>query len=74
MQIPHNDFMKTKEQLPLFRKHIRQLMVSIKQKHGQRKPLHVFLVMPVSCAVVFGRARMLKADMPWVIYDHNRKE
>ncbi len=71
---PHNDFMKSKEQLSLFRKHIRQLMVSIKQKHGQRTPLHVFPVMPVSCAVEFGRARMPKADMPWVLYDHNCKE
>ena len=74
MQNPHNDFMKSKEQLSLFRKHVRRLMVSIKQKHGQRTPLHVFPVMPVSCAVEFGRARMPKADMPWFIYDHNQKK
>lgn len=74
IQNPHNDFMKSKEQLSLFRKEIRRLMVDIKQNHGQRTPLHVFPVMPVSCAVEFGRARMPKADMPWIIYDHSYKE
>ena len=34
-------------------------------------PLHVFPVMPVSCCVEFGRTRMPKADMPWVIFDHD---
>ena len=32
-----------------------------------------FPVMPVSCAVELGRARMPKADMPWLIYDHDIK-
>ena len=27
--------------------------------------------MPVSCAIELGRIRMPKADMPWVIYDHD---
>lgn len=71
---PHNDFMKSKEQLSLFREKIRRLMVDINHKHGQRTPLHVFPVMPVSCAVEFGRARMPKADMPWIIYDQSIKD
>lgn len=71
IQNPHNDFMKSKKQLSLFREHIRELMVRINQEHGQRTPLHVFPAMPVSCAIEFGRARMPKADMPWVIYDHS---
>ena len=71
LEHPHNDFMQAKQQLSLFRKNLRSLIVDIKRKHGEVAPLHVFPVMPVSCAVEFGRARMPKADMPWVIYDHD---
>lgn len=68
---PNNDFMKSKEQLSLFRKYLRQLMVEIKQKHGNDTPLNIFPVMPISCAIELGRVRMPKADMPWIIYDHD---
>ena len=68
---PHNDFMQAKQQLSLFRKHLRSLIVDIKREHGESTPLHIFPAMPVSCAVEFGRARMPKADMPWLIYDHD---
>lgn len=68
---PHNDFMKSKQQLSSFRKCVRQMMVDIKNKHGNDAPLHIFPVMPVSCCIELGRARMPKADMPWVIYDHD---
>ena len=71
LEHPHNDFMQAKQQLSLFRKRLRSLIVDIKREHGEDAPLHVFPVMPVSCAVEFGRARMPKADMPWVIYDHD---
>lgn len=70
---PHNDFMQAKQQLSLFRKHLRSLIVEIKRAHGEATPLHIFPVMPVSCAIEFGRARMPKADMPWLIYDHDMK-
>ena len=70
---PHNDFMKSKQQLSLFRKCIRKLIVEIKNAHGDATPLQIFPVMPVSCAVELGRARMPKVDMPWLIYDHNIK-
>lgn len=68
---PHNDFMKSKQQLSVFRRFVRQMMVDIKNKHGNDAPLHIFPVMPVSCCVELGRARMPKADMPWIIYDHD---
>lgn len=71
LEYPHNDFMQAKQQLSLFRTRLRSLIVDIKREHGEVAPLHVFPVMPVSCAVEFGRARMPKVDMPWVIYDHN---
>ncbi len=68
---PINDFMKSKEQLSLYRKYLRRLMVDIKKHHGNTEPLHIFPVMPVSCAIELGRIRMPKADMPWVIYDQD---
>jgi hypothetical protein len=48
-------------------------MVLIKGKHGQSTPLRIFPAMPIACAVEFGRVRMPKADMPWIIYDQNNK-
>ena len=70
---PNNDFVKSQEQLRLYRKYLRQLMVDIKKNHGNAEPLHIFSAMPVSCAIELGRVRMPKADMPWVIYDHDIK-
>ena len=46
-------------------------MVDISNMHGNDTPLHIFPVMPVSCNIELGRARMPKADMPWIIYDHD---
>lgn len=69
----HNDFLKSQSQLSAFRSIVRKLMVMIKEKHGQNKTLRIFPVMPVACAVELGRVRMPKADMPWIIYDHNNK-
>ncbi|GFO57343.1 hypothetical protein GMSM_43500 [Geomonas sp. Red276] len=69
----HNDFVRSSAQLSQFRQTIRKVMVAIKGKHGQSTPVHIFPAMPVSCAVEMGRARMPKADMPWVIYDQNHK-
>ncbi len=73
IQNPHNDFMQSREQLSLFRKLIRSLIVDIKHEHGNKSPLHIFPVMPVSCAIELGRSRMPKPDMPWIIYDHDIK-
>lgn len=67
---PHNDFMRSRAQLSQFRSAIRKAMVAINQVHGSR-PLHVFPAIPVACAVEFGRARMPKADSPWILYDQN---
>jgi hypothetical protein len=69
----HNDFLRSQAQLSMFRETVRRLMVSIKEAHGQDRPLRIFPAMPVACAVEFGRVRMPKADMPWIIYDQNNK-
>jgi hypothetical protein len=66
---PHNDFLKSREQLAAFRISLRPLLDKIKARHGQNTVLHIFPAMPVSAAVELGRIRMPKADMPWTIYD-----
>jgi len=68
-----NDNIRSKAQLSLMRTAIRKLMVSIKEKHGFTTPISVFPSMAVSCSIEMGRARMPKADMPWIIYDQNNK-
>jgi hypothetical protein len=70
---PDNDFLKTRDQLSNFRKTVRKLMVQISEKHGKNTPLAIFPAMPVATAVDFGRVRMPKAEMPWIIYDQNNR-
>ncbi len=70
---PHNDFLKSKEQLSRFREKARKLIVEIGQTHGKHAPLAIFPAMPVACAVDLGRIRMPKADSPWIIYDQNNE-
>ncbi len=71
VETPHNDIIKSREHLAAFRAALRPLFNTIKEKHGQNTLLHVFLAAPVSVCVEFGRVRMPKADMPWVLYDHH---
>jgi CBASS immunity sensor of nucleotide second messenger signals len=68
---PHNDFLRSRQQLRQFRQTVRPLMDRIKARHGQSSVLHVFPAVPVSVAVEFGRIIMPKADMPLRIYDQN---
>jgi hypothetical protein len=70
---PHNDFLKSREQLALFRQTFRQLLDRIKALHGQDTLLHLFPATPVSIAIEIGRVWMPKADMPLRIYDQNRE-
>ena len=69
---PNNDFLKSREQLALFRKIFRKLMDEIKSAHGQNAELHLFPAVPVAVALEIGRVRMPKADLPLHVYDqHN---
>jgi len=70
---PNNDFLKSRDQLRLFRQKFRLLLDRIKARHGQDVLLHVFPAVPVSVAVEIGRVWMPKADLPLCIYDQNRK-
>jgi len=66
---PHNDVLKSPQQLSQFRALMRSLLDRIKAAHGQTVPLHIFPAAPVSVAIELGRVRMPKADMPWEVYD-----
>jgi hypothetical protein len=70
---PHNDFLKSMDQLSQYREAVRRLLAAIGQAHGLATPLSIFPAMPVACAVEMGRVRMPKACMPLVIYDQNHK-
>jgi len=70
---PNYDFLKCTDQLSQFRDTVRRLFVRISEKHGIDSQLKIFPAMPVSTAIEFGRVRMPKADMPWIIYDQNNK-
>ena len=66
---PHNDAVKSREQLSQLRSLLRSVFDRIKAAYGQSTVLHVFPAAAISAAVEFGRVRMPKADMPWLIYD-----
>lgn len=70
---PYNDFLKSKEQLQMFRENLRKVLNEIKAVHSNAKELHVFPAVPVSVGFEVGRVRMPKADLPFVIYDENRQ-
>lgn len=70
---PDNDFLKSREQLFLFRQAMRHAFDEIKYMHGQNTRLHLFPCVPVAVAVEIGRVWMPKADLPLRIYDQNRK-
>lgn len=70
---PNNDFLKSREQLSMFRKIFRRLLDRIKAAHGQDSMLHIFPAVPVSIAVEIGRVWMPKADLPLRIYDQNHR-
>jgi SMODS-associated and fused to various effectors sensor domain len=70
---PHNELIKSREQLFRFRSILRPLLDRIKAAHGQNTLLHIFPAASVSVAVELGRLRMPKADTPWKIYDQSNQ-
>ena len=70
---PHNDYVRTADQVSNFRIVARKMLDNIKAQHGQDVELHVFPAMPVSMAIELGRVRMPKADLPFVLYDQNHR-
>jgi hypothetical protein len=73
VDVPDNDYLKSKEQLLLFRQTFRILLNRIKDEHGEDASIHLFPAVPVSVAVEIGRVWMPKADLPIKVYDQNSK-
>lgn len=67
-----NDFMKSRDQLSLFRKTFRKLLDDIKLAHGRGTIINLFPAIPISVAIEVGRVWMPKADLPIMVYDRNR--
>lgn len=70
----HNDFIRSANQLSIFRKVLRSVIERISKEYGLQVPISIFPAIPVSCAIELGRIRMPKASMPWIIYDQNLKQ
>jgi len=70
---PSQDFLKSRSQLQLFREKFRLLLNAIKIQHGENAVIHIFPSVPISVAIEIGRVRQPKADLPFVIYDQNKK-
>ncbi|RVT75321.1 SAVED domain-containing protein [Flavobacterium sufflavum] len=67
---PNRNILKNRQTLINFKNQVRNAYSKIKLQY-QNEPIHVFPVMPNSCAVETGRIWMEKADLPLIIYDQN---
>lgn len=66
---PHNDIVRCPEDQTVYRQTLRLLFDSIKARHGENVPIHVFPALPASLAIETGRVWMPKADPELLIYD-----
>ena len=69
-KFPNNDMLKCEKQLSEFRTLVRSVLDEIRTSTRQTI-LHIFMAMPVACAIELGRVWMPKADMEMVLYDYN---
>lgn len=70
----HNDCIRSEAQLSEFRQKVRKLFVDLRQAHPNANEILIFPAMPVSCAIELGRIRMPKADLPWVVFDQDKRQ
>lgn len=70
---PHNDILRDKADLAVFRGLLRRVLDEIKATHGENAVINVFPALPVAAAVEVGRIWMPKADLPMRIFDQNRR-
>jgi hypothetical protein len=66
---PHNDALRSRRNLDLFRSICRELFQAISREHPSTDTVHIFPAMPVSAAVELGRVHMPKADPSLRVYD-----
>ena len=72
IESPNPDFLKSKKQLYDFGRKVELLLDEI-NKVSSEKPLHLFMAVPVACAIEFGRVWMQKANNPLWIYDYDKR-
>jgi hypothetical protein len=68
---PNRNILKNRQTLINFKNQVRDAFSKIKQHYESNNPIHIFPVMPNSCAIETGRVWMEKADLPLIIFDQN---
>lgn len=66
---PHNDILRSADDLKHFREVCRELFRRLSERHRSADCVHVFPAMPASAAIEVGRVHMPKTDLPLRIYD-----
>lgn len=69
---PNRNILKSKETLMNFKNKVRDAYSVIRAVQGEQSEIHLFPVMPNSCAIETGRVWMPKVDLPLIIYDQNK--
>lgn len=69
---PKNTYLQSSNTLADYNDVLRSALDKIKYDNPFAQEIHVFPATPVSAAICTGRARMPKADLPFVIYEENR--
>lgn len=70
---PSHDYLKSKDQLELFKVEMRALLRQIKETHGAGYEIHLFPAIPASVAVSLGQILLPKTDPPIHVYEHNHR-
>ena len=71
VDMPNRNVLKSRQTLINFKNQVRNAYSKIKLHYAIDQPIHIFPVMPNSCAIETGRVWMEKADLPFIIYDQN---
>lgn len=70
---PNPNYLKSKDQLDLFKAEIRVLLRKIRDVHGGDCEIHLFAAIPAPVAVSFGQVILPKSDPLIHVYEHNRQ-
>lgn len=69
---PNRNILQSKETLVNFKDKVRNAYSDIRTIQGENSEIHLFPVMPNSCAIEMGRVWMPKVDLALIIYDQNK--
>jgi hypothetical protein len=73
VETPNRNILKSRETLKYFKNKVREAFSKIREALGEEGDIHLFPVMPNSCAIETGKVWMSKVDLPLIIYDQNKK-